>query len=145
MTADQILTALAAAGLSIVSVHIGDPANPETWTFFAPGTREVVPVDDATRQRAVTVVRQVFAPVSSTPVVSKLAFLRLITPAEYNAVVLLARQGDATLTYALALLDSSFQLTPTEPTFVQMLAYCVAVGVFSQARADAIVAAMSRA
>jgi hypothetical protein len=141
----QILAAVQAAVPAVVSVRIGDLADASTWQFVVAGPivngkPTLVPADDKIRERAIAAVKTLLAP--SRPTISKLDFLRLLAPTEYADVVAKARAGDFTLTYALALLDASFQLSPDEPTFIQMLAYCVSIGVFTPGRAGQIIAAM---
>jgi hypothetical protein len=137
MNADLLLLALRASNARIGGVHIGDPVDVASWRFDA--TPPLSPEETAAAE---AVARGILFPTPSSATISKLDFLRILTPAEYADVRTRAAGGDATLTYALALLDASFQLTATERTFQQMLAYCVSVGVFSPDRAAAIVAAM---
>lgn len=74
--------------------------------------------------------------------VSRMAFMRILTPAEYAAFVA-AGATDPIMTYAKAMLDASVSLSSDETTFRQVLGHSVQIGIFSQARADAIVAAMN--
>jgi hypothetical protein len=74
---------------------------------------------------------------------SKFTFLRLLTPAEYAAML---TQTDPLLAYGVA----CFQAAPDpfdidDPLVGQMLGYCVASGVLTQARRDALWAAMEQA
>lgn len=81
------------------------------------------------------------APAPPSKTISKLDFLRLLTPQEYGTFVA-AAATDATLAYGKAMLDAAFTMSATEPTFQQMLAYCVSHNIFTSSRAAAIVAAM---
>jgi hypothetical protein len=70
---------------------------------------------------------------------TKLDFLRLLTPAEVVAFVTGA-VTDPTLTYAKAMLDATLTISADDPIFVQMLTYSVTQGVLTQERATMIVA-----
>ena len=88
-----------------------------------------------------------YTPPAPAPVVrrlSKFAFLRLLTPTEYSAMF--GQQSDPMLAYGVAM----FQAAPDpfnidDPLVAQMLGYCVAVGALTQARCDALWAAMEAA
>lgn len=136
-TAADILQALQAAGLQIIGVTILDAADPATWTF----TPDTLTAEQ--RRAAIAVVQTSLQPPPPPPIaITKIAFLRLLQPAEYAAFVNGAAT-DSMLLYGKALLDAAFTMTPTEPSFLQMLAYCVAKGIFTAPRAAAIVAAMN--
>lgn len=84
-----------------------------------------------------------FAPVVSPRTLSKFAFLRLLTPDEYAAMFV---QTDPLLAYGMA----CFQAAPDpfaidDPLVAQMLDYCVQTGALTQARRDALWAAMEGA
>lgn len=129
MTAQQLLALVTPLGVTGLSMP--DLADPSSWTF----TGEV----DTVAVRAV--LANALRPLSAG--VSKLAFLKLLTPAEYASLVLGAQAGDVTLIYAKALLDAAVTLTPTEPNFQAMLAYCVSRTILTADRAAALVEAMT--
>lgn len=141
LSADQVLAVLQANGLPVVHVDIGDFSDSTTWVFqVGQGVDQPnIDLDPLRRAKAITAIQALLAP--PKPIVSKLNFLKILTSAEYAQLTTKA-QTDTTLAYALALLDASFQLSPHEATFQQMLNYAVSVGVFTQARATAIVVAM---
>lgn len=141
LSPDELLLLLRTNGVPVAHMFLENPADPSTWVLQADGgAGELVDLSPDARAHAIALLQAQLGP--GKPTVSKLNFLKLLTPAEWGDIKARAAAGDATLTYALALLDASFQLTPTEPTFQQMLAYCVTVGVFTSPRATAIVAAM---
>lgn len=121
----------------ITGLSIPDVADPATWTFTPPT------LTAEQRAAATAAVQSALQPTPPLPIaITKIAFLRLLSPAEYAAFVSGAAT-DPMLLYGKALLDAAFTMTPTEPSFLQMLAYCVGKGIFSAPRAAAIVAAMN--
>lgn len=120
----------------VTGLSIPNPDDPSTWTFHP---AELSP--DQIAAATAALVALLVPPAPPAVLVSKLAFLRLLLPGEWAAFTTGA-ETDPMLKYAMALLDAAVYLTPTEPTFVQMVTYCVAVGVFTQERAAALVAGM---
>lgn len=118
-------------GLSLVDV-----ADPSTWVLTG---KALSPEQIAGAKAAIAAALRPEPP--PTPTISKLAFLRLLQPTEYAAFIRGA-DLDPMLLYGKALLDAALTLSSTEPSFVQMLQYCVAVKIFPPDRAAAIVAAM---
>lgn len=135
-TAETMLLALTTAGLPVTGFTIRDVDDPDTWTFYGP---DVTP-EHATA--AVAIIEQQLHPAPAQPQLSKLAFLRLLQPDEYAAFARGA-DTDAVLLYGKALLDAALTMTATEPSFLQMLQYCVGKGIFSPDRAAAIVKGMA--
>jgi hypothetical protein len=82
-------------------------------------------------------------PVVPPRVLSKFAFLRLLTPTEYAAMF---TQTDPMLVYGVACFnaaDDPFDID--NPLVMQMLDYCVATGALTQARKDELWATMEAA
>jgi ferredoxin len=84
------------------------------------------------------------APATTSRRLGKYAFVRLLTPSEYAAMF--GQQSDSTLAYGVA----CFQAAPDpfdidDPLVAQMLNYCVAAGVLTQARRDTLWASMEQA
>lgn len=135
MNADSILSAVRQAGIPLIGVRILDPLDASTWKLFGPLT------EDQRTQAIAIIVGLLAAPTSLKPLISKINFLRLLKPAEYAAFIA-GGTTDPILLHGQALLDAAIVLTPTEPSFVQQLAYCVTKGILTPARAAAIVAGM---
>lgn len=130
MTAQQLLALVAPLGVTGLSMP--DLADASTWTFTG----------DCNADTVRAVLAYALLP-PSVPGISKFAFLKLLTPAEYGALAMGALNGDTTLIYAKALLDAAVTMTPTEPTFQAMLAYCVSTAILTADRAAALVEAMT--
>jgi len=74
---------------------------------------------------------------------SKFAFIQLLTPAEYAAMF---TQADPVLAQGAALFQAAVDpFNIDDPLVASMLAYCVGSGVLTQARKDALWAAMQAA
>lgn len=134
MDARALLAALQDAGIPAKGLTILDVADSSTWTFDGALNKEQIAA-------AIVIVRSLLNPLPKTPQLSKLAFLLLLDPKEYAAFIA-GTQTDSMLCYAKALLDAALTLSPTQPTFQSMLAYCTSVGIFTPDRAAAVVAAM---
>lgn len=82
-------------------------------------------------------------PLASLRMLSKFAFLRLLTPIEYAAMF---TQTDPQLVYGVACFNAANDpFNIDDPLVPQMLDYCVAVGALTQARRGALWAAMEAA
>jgi hypothetical protein len=82
-------------------------------------------------------------PPAAPRLLTKFAFLRLLTPVEYAAMF---TQTDAQLVYGVACFDAAADPFDIDnPLVGQMLDYCVAVGALTQARRDALWTAMQSA
>lgn len=82
-------------------------------------------------------------PVAPLRLLSKFAFLRLLTPSEYASMF---TQTDPQLVYGVACFNAANDpFNIDDPLVPQMLDYCVAVGALTQARRDALWAAMEAA
>lgn len=81
--------------------------------------------------------------VAASSSLSKFAFLRLLTPEEYAGMFL---PSDPVLAYGVACFEAaSDPFRIDDPLVTQMLDYCVQAGVLTQARRDALWAAMQEA
>lgn len=120
----------------VTGLTVPDVDAPRTWVLTG---KDLSPEQIAGAKAALRAALRPQPP--PTPTITKIAFLRLLQPAEYAAFVNGAA-SDPMLLFGKALLDAALTLSSTEPSFVQMLTYCVGVKIFTQARAAAIVAAM---
>ena len=79
-------------------------------------------------------------PLAPVRLLSKFAFLRLLTPMEYASMFL---QTDPQLVYGVACFNAAADpFNIDDPLVAQMLAYCVTVGALTQARKDELWNAM---
>jgi len=118
-----------------------DDSDPD-WAHIAPDlipTDAEVPLDS-------TYANGVFTPplpVTPPRVLSKFAFIRLLTPTEY---VSMFTQADPMLIYGVACFNAAAdQFNIDDPMVTQMLDYCVAVGALTQTRKDELWTAMQAA
>lgn len=137
MSADELLKTLQAAGIPINGMQILDPRDAKTWVLSGDLT-------DDQRARAVLLLHAMLvpaAPVGSEVSIPLRLFLLLITPSEYFRLVTQA-DTDAQVRYYLDLMRAGPAVDPAEPWFDALLGYGVTIKVWTQERAEAILAAV---